>query len=81
MFEPIHGSAPKYRGKNLANPIATVWAGALLLDSLGEHEAADGVVRAIEQTIADGIVTRDMGGASSTSGVGDHLVHLLERRS
>ena len=80
MFEPIHGSAPKYRGLNVANPIATVWAGALLLDHLGEHEAADGVVRAIEQTIADGVVTRDMGGASSTSGVGDHLVALLGRR-
>ncbi len=80
MFEPIHGSAPKYRGRNVANPIATVWAGALLLDSLGEHEAADGVVRAIEQTIADGVVTRDMGGASSTSGVGDHLVQLVGRR-
>lgn len=80
MFEPIHGSAPKYRGLNVANPIATVWAGALLLDSLGEHEAAGGVVAAIEQTIADGVVTRDMGGAASTSGVGDHLVQLLGRR-
>jgi len=71
---------PEIPGQNVANPIATVWAGALLLDSLGEFEAAEGVVRAIERTIAYGVVTRDMGGASSTSGVGDHLVRLLQRR-
>jgi 3-isopropylmalate dehydrogenase len=81
MFEPIHGSAPKYRGQNVANPIATVWAGSLLLDTLGEHEAAEAVVRAIEQTIADGVVTRDMGGSATTSDVGDHLVDLLGQRS
>jgi 3-isopropylmalate dehydrogenase len=80
MFEPIHGSAPKYRGMNVANPIATVWAGALLLDSLGEHAASAGVVAAIEQTIADGVVTRDMGGAASTSDVGNHLARLVGRR-
>ena len=81
MFEPIHGSAPKYRGQNVANPIATIWAGSLLLDSLGEHEAASAVVTAIERSIADGVVTRDMGGSASTSDVGDHIVRLLGRRS
>jgi len=80
MFEPIHGSAPKYRGMNVANPIATVWAGSLLLDSLGEYEAAGAVVAAIERTIADGVVTRDMNGTATTSGVGDHLVEILGSR-
>ena len=44
MFEPIHGSAPKYKGSNKVNPIATIWAGALLLEHIGEREAAQGVV-------------------------------------
>jgi len=43
MFEPIHGSAPKYKGLNKVNPIATIWAGAMLLESLGENTAANGV--------------------------------------
>lgn len=77
MFEPIHGSAPKYRGLGVANPIATIWAGALLLDHLGEHEAAEGVVEAIEGTIRDGVVTRDLGGAAKTADVGDHIATLL----
>ncbi|WP_067049522.1 isocitrate/isopropylmalate dehydrogenase family protein [Methanofollis ethanolicus] len=73
MFEPIHGSAPKYKGLGVANPIATIWAGGLLLDHLGEHEAAEGIVRAIEGTIHDGVVTRDLGGAAKTADVGDHI--------
>lgn len=70
MFEPIHGSAPKYRGLDVANPVATIWAGAMLLDHLGEHDAAASVVTAIEKSIAKGITTRDMGGFASTSTVG-----------
>ncbi len=74
MFEPIHGSAPKYKGKNVANPLATIWAGALLLDTLGEKEAAGAIVSSIENSITGGAVTRDMGGSMSTSGVGDWIV-------
>jgi 3-isopropylmalate dehydrogenase len=77
MFEPIHGSAPKYRGLNSANPIATVWAGSMLLDHLGEHEAAAAVLQAIERSIADGVVTRDMGGTAKTSDVGDYLSRIV----
>jgi 3-isopropylmalate dehydrogenase len=78
MFEPIHGSAPKYKGQNKVNPIATIWAGALLLDQLGEKEAADAVVRAIEQNIVNGEVkTYDMGGSSTTSDVGDDIARLI----
>jgi 3-isopropylmalate dehydrogenase len=77
MFEPIHGSAPKYRGLGIANPMATIWAGSLLLDHLGEHEAAAGVLHALETAISDGIVTRDMGGSASTSDVGDYVSQAI----
>jgi 3-isopropylmalate dehydrogenase len=77
MFEPIHGSAPKYKGQNRANPIATIWAGSLLLDHLGEQEAAAAVVSAIATSITDGVVTKDMGGSTGTSGVGDHIAALV----
>jgi 3-isopropylmalate dehydrogenase len=77
MFEPIHGSAPKYRGQDVANPFATVWAGSMLLDHIGEHEAAAAVLRAIERSIIEGFVTRDMGGAKKTSEVGRHLAALV----
>jgi len=78
MFEPIHGSAPKYRGQDVANPLATVWAGSMLLDHLGEHKAAAAVLRAIERSILDGYVTRDMGGAKRTSEVGRYLAELVK---
>jgi tartrate dehydrogenase/decarboxylase / D-malate dehydrogenase len=77
MFEPIHGSAPKYRGTNTANPLATIWAGSLLLDHLGEREAADAVLQAIEKCIVSGTVTRDMGGSSGTNAVGDRIAEIL----
>ncbi len=78
MFEPIHGSAPKYAGKNKANPIATIWAGAMLLDCLGEKEASNTIVRAIEQSISKGnIKTYDMGGSSKTSEVGDEIARTI----
>lgn len=79
MFEPIHGSAPKYKGLNKVNPIATIWAGALLLSQLGEKEAADAVVKAIERNIVNGDVkTYDMGGSSTTSEVGDDIARLVK---
>ncbi len=77
MFEPIHGSAPKYRGQDVANPLATIWAGSMLLDHIGEHEAAAAVLRAVERSILDGYVTRDMGGARKTSEVGRYVASLV----
>jgi len=79
MFEPIHGSAPKYKGQNVANPLATVWAGALLLEHLGEDEAGAAVVNGIEASIKEGVVTRDMGGSASTSAVGDWLAEWIQK--
>lgn len=79
MFEPIHGSAPKYKGLNKVNPIATIWAGALLLDQIGEKEASAEIVRAIEKNIVNGEVkTYDMNGSNKTSEVGDDIARLLK---
>lgn len=80
MFEPIHGSAPKYKGQGIANPMATIWAGSMLLDHLGEHEAAEGVLKALGQSILDGVVTKDMGGSSRTSDVGDYVAALVRKQ-
>lgn len=78
MFEPIHGSAPKYKGMNKINPIATIWAGAMMLEHLGQKAAADDVVRAIESNLREGkIRTYDLGGSSSTSDVGDEIARLV----
>ncbi|HII78858.1 MAG TPA: isocitrate/isopropylmalate dehydrogenase family protein [Methanosarcina sp.] len=79
MFEPIHGSAPKYKGQNKVNPIATIWAGAMLIEQLGEKEAADTIVNAIQKNILDGKVkTYDMGGKNTTSDVGNDIARLVK---
>ncbi|MCX9083628.1 MAG: isocitrate/isopropylmalate dehydrogenase family protein [Candidatus Methanoperedens sp.] len=78
MFEPIHGSAPRYKGLNKVNPIATIWAGALLLDQIGEKEASANIVKSIEKNIVNGKVkTYDMGGSNTTSDVGDDIAGLV----
>ncbi|MDP3395106.1 MAG: isocitrate/isopropylmalate family dehydrogenase [Methanoregula sp.] len=79
MFEPIHGSAPKYKGMGVANPIATIWAGSLLLDHIGEHKASAAVVTAIEQSIRDGVVTRDMGGSARTTKAGSYIADCVKK--
>jgi len=81
MFEPIHGSAPKYKGMDVANPIATIWAGSLLLDHLGEHEAAASIVRAIETSIHDGMVTKDLGGTAGTAKAGSYIAECVKNSS
>lgn len=83
MFEPVHGSAPDIYGKNLANPIATIWAGAMMLDFLGAGEAKytaahDGILAAIEHVIATGPKTPDLKGSASTQQVGDAICKVLE---
>ena len=78
MFEPIHGSAPKYKGQNKVNPIATIWAGAMLLEHLGEDAAAKDVLAAIERNLFEGrIKTYDLAGSSTTSEVGTEIARLV----
>jgi tartrate dehydrogenase/decarboxylase / D-malate dehydrogenase len=67
MFEPVHGSAPDIAGRGIANPMATMLAGAMMLEFLGEDDAARAVVRAVRQVLAAGkTVTPDLGGAATT---------------
>lgn len=73
MFEPVHGSAPKYAGLGTANPMAAVLTLALLLDTLGHQEAATAVEVAVGRALEGGVTTADLGGRSSTSEVGDFL--------
>lgn len=78
MFEPIHGSAPKYEGKNVINPIASIESARMLLEHLGEDEAAADIEKAVETVLAAGQVrTRDMGGTSTTSEVGDAVAAAI----
>ena len=79
MFEPIHGSAPKYTGQGRVNPIASIEAIRMMLEHLGEPAAAEGIEQAVGATLAAGEVrTRDIGGTSTTTEVGsavaEHLV-------
>jgi tartrate dehydrogenase/decarboxylase / D-malate dehydrogenase len=78
MFEPIHGSAPKYTGKNVVNPIATVWAGIMMLEQIGEKEAAEIVRRSVQAVLKEGkYMTKDLGGTSSTSDVGNAITEKI----
>jgi tartrate dehydrogenase/decarboxylase/D-malate dehydrogenase len=70
LFEPVHGSAPDIYGRNIANPVGQIWSGAMMLEFLGEKEAATAIVAAIEEVLVSGPRTPDIGGAASTSEVG-----------
>ncbi|MCB9959608.1 MAG: tartrate dehydrogenase [Rhodospirillaceae bacterium] len=71
MFEPVHGSAPDIAGQNIANPIGQIWSGAMMLEHLGQPDAAAAVMGAIEAVLADGGTrTPDMGGKASTQDLG-----------
>lgn len=75
MFESVHGSAPDIAGQDRANPVATIWAGALMLESLGEVDAAALVMAALERVLAESEVrTADLGGRNSTEEVGNAIV-------
>jgi len=70
MFEPVHGSAPRRAGQGVANPMAAVWAAALLLEHLGEEEAGRLVMDGLRRVARDGPRTKDLGGVATTSEVG-----------
>ena len=79
MFEPIHGSAPKYKGKFIVNPIATIWAGALMLRELGEERGYKLVLNAIVEVLKEGKVkTYDLGGNNKTYEVGDEIARKVK---
>jgi len=66
MFEPIHGAAFDITGKGIANPVGALWTGALMLEHLGEKDAAQRLMQAVERVTASGIHTPDLGGKATT---------------
>ena len=80
LFEPVHGSAPDIAGRGIANPIAQIWSGAMMLDFLGHREAHDAILRAIETVLepsAGGPRTPDLGGTASTGDLGRAIAAAL----
>ena len=77
MFEPVHGSAPKYAGTGSANPMAAVLTMGLLLEDLGHGEAARGVEAAVVRALREGVTTQDLGGSARTAEVGDFLARAV----
>jgi tartrate dehydrogenase/decarboxylase / D-malate dehydrogenase len=83
LFEPVHGSAPDIYGKNIANPIAMIWSGAMMLDFLGNgsgvcREAHDAIIQAIETVLVEGPRTPDLGGTANTTDVGKAIAAALK---
>jgi tartrate dehydrogenase/decarboxylase / D-malate dehydrogenase len=78
MFEPIHGSAPDIAGNGIANPIAAIWAGAMMLDHLGERAAHDRILKSIEAVLAEGSVrTPDLGGRATTADMAKAITAVM----
>jgi tartrate dehydrogenase/decarboxylase/D-malate dehydrogenase len=80
LFEPVHGSAPDIAGRGVANPIAQIWSGALMLEFLGHREAHDAILRAIETVLdpsSGGPKTPDLGGSARTEDLGRAIAAAL----
>jgi tartrate dehydrogenase/decarboxylase / D-malate dehydrogenase len=79
LFEPVHGSAPDIAGKGLANPTGTMLSGAMMLEWLGEENAAAAVRAAVERTLAESVATPDIGGLATTTQFADAVLTRLTR--
>jgi tartrate dehydrogenase/decarboxylase/D-malate dehydrogenase len=80
MFEPVHGSAPDIAGKNIANPMASFWTAAMMLEHLGEDHAAEILMLAIEGVTGQRkILTRDLGGTATTTEVTEEIIRQIEQ--
>jgi tartrate dehydrogenase/decarboxylase/D-malate dehydrogenase len=82
LFEPVHGSAPDIYGRNIANPVAMIWSGAMMLDFLTQGEGAgraahDAIVQAIETVLREGPRTPDLGGTANTTDMGKAIAELI----
>ena len=77
LFEPVHGSAPDIYGKKIANPIAQIWSGAMLLEHLGYEKASVAIINTIEKVLQDGPRTPDAGGTASTEDVGKAIASSI----
>ena len=91
LFEPVHGSAPDIAGQGIANPVGMIWAGQMMLEHLGEAEAAAAMLAAIEKVLGESkeklaqggadVLTPDMGGKGTTEGLGTAIEHAIAGRS
>jgi isocitrate dehydrogenase (NAD+) len=80
VFEAVHGSAPDIAGKNMANPIALILSGAMMLDHLGEHQAADRVREGVNAVLREGRkMTRDLGGTAGTTEIAEAIATEIEK--
>jgi len=79
LFEPVHGSAPDIYGQGIANPIAMIWSGALMLQFLGSDDAHDAILRAIEDCLKSGPRTPDLGGNARTEDIGRAIAEHVAR--
>ncbi|MEL6220941.1 MAG: isocitrate/isopropylmalate family dehydrogenase, partial [Pseudomonadota bacterium] len=78
LFEPVHGSAPDIAGEGVANPVAAVWTAAMMLDHLGETEAAKTLETAIEASLESPATrTRDLGGTTNTAGSAQAILDAI----
>ena len=78
LFEPVHGSAPDIAGQGIANPIGQIWSAAMMLEHLGEDEAATAIVAAVERVLNEPrLRTRDLGGSSGTVACGKAVADAL----
>jgi tartrate dehydrogenase/decarboxylase/D-malate dehydrogenase len=77
MFEPIHGSAFDIAGKGIANPVATFWTAAQMLEHLGQPQAARRLMHAVETVTGRGVTTPDVGGTATTQEVTDAVCEAI----
>ncbi|MDY0273527.1 MAG: tartrate dehydrogenase [Advenella sp.] len=82
LFEPVHGSAPDIYGQNIANPIAMIWSGAMMLDFFSEQNTAcaqahEAIMAAIETVLVQGPKSRDLGGSANTAEIGRAIASLI----
>lgn len=77
MFEPIHGSAPDIAGQGISNPYGTIWSVAIMLEHLGETEAAANIMTAMDQATSNGYLTVDLGGKYGTDAIADAIIERL----
>ncbi len=80
MFEPVHGSAPDIAGQGIANPIATLWSVQMMLEFLGEQQAGDMLMEAVETVTGNGKFTPDLGGQETTTSFTDLVIAELAER-